>query len=161
MTFFFFCRPLLSALLFASAYSKCCKKCCKKKSKLPALPGITQEVNTNDGLVGLPGQFTPIAETESETTPRPQKKEIQVVPNNNNYTPDSTGKANCHKCLPEDQSEEWRNTPVDQGIFCFKMHETAFDKFYKCVNGQQIEYDCPANLVWHHDILTCDWPPSL
>ncbi|XP_058124160.1 peritrophin-1-like [Anopheles coustani] len=37
-------------------------------------------------------------------------------------------------------------------------HETECTKFYKCLNGEKIEMDCPENLHWNIEQDYCDYP---
>jgi hypothetical protein len=37
-------------------------------------------------------------------------------------------------------------------------HETDCTKFYKCDNGQKVEFDCPDGLHFNEELEVCDWP---
>ncbi|XP_023944020.1 peritrophin-1-like [Bicyclus anynana] len=50
-----------------------------------------------------------------------------------------------------------KGCPVDNSIYKILPHDNC-NKFYKCSNGEPVEFQCPKTLMFSLNDEVCDWP---
>ena len=157
-----------SALNGQPAKNCCCKNGEQEKVTVPKIPQYDQQVtvevvpsetdyNGYGDYNDRSDQYQPaqrqdgVTKYQAEYTPEDYQYEEDQ---NQGQTPEtnlSIGGGNCHTCTEADKPKEWANMD-----FCFKQHETADNKFYKCVMGVPHEFTCALGTYWNHAGFVCD-----
>ncbi|KAG8315894.1 Glyco_18 [Homalodisca vitripennis] len=65
--------------------------------------------------------------------------------------------------VEEVAAEEGELSPPNSDVDCttdgFQAHQQC-NKYYQCVHGKPLEFECKLGTVWNNEISICDWPEN-